>query len=103
MTVPDLTETYNHAKELTLNALIQDGLLTKEESETWAERHAIVIVKNSWLGQLWVKFHGKDDEDSSYRIHVVETTKGKQKDESKDREGKPETGSLARFTTDEKS
>ena len=99
-----LTSTYNEAKDLVISALIKDGLLSKTDGNKWASNNAIIIAKNSWLGELWEKCHGKDDP-NKYKIHVITKTEGKE-NESGDRNGSGTansgTGGLARFEIDEK-
>jgi hypothetical protein len=103
MDLGDLAEAYNKAKDLTVNALVSDGIITKEQGDAWAERNAIIIVKNSWLGELWEKLHGKSEE-KSFAIHVVSKLKGKKNEpgDGKDGTGQPEARDLARFSADEK-
>jgi hypothetical protein len=85
-----ITEVYNQAKELTIDALFAEGHISKEVADQFKTEYAIVLHKNSWFGKLWVKLKGKDS-DNAYTITVMKTLvvqsvpsakKGKKKNES---------------------
>ena len=68
--LPELIASYNRAKDVTLDALVKEGLMKQDQADEWRARHAIVIHKNSWFGNLWEKVRGQDQE-NSHAIHMM--------------------------------
>ena len=40
----------NQVKEITVGALLEQGVIDKVAAELFLEKHAIIIVKKGWLG-----------------------------------------------------
>ncbi len=66
-TEEQMTELANQAKELTIKALGDEGLLNCDPVEI-AQEYVIVTYKKGRFGQLWDKFRGldKDKKDTTY-------------------------------------
>lgn len=55
MDIGDVTANMNAAKDSVLEALINDGLLTREAGEAWRDTHHVVVYQRSWFKRFWKK------------------------------------------------
>jgi hypothetical protein len=61
------TKNYNVVKEVVINQLIQEGLLSDEDGEDFINRCQVVVVKNGWF-KTWCTKLGFNKDDYSIRI-----------------------------------
>jgi len=66
----EINKNANTIKEVVLNGLQREGVITKEKADEIASKYAIVMHKKGWLGQLWDKWFEGIKEDS-FRITFV--------------------------------
>jgi len=70
-TQEQLTKELNKGKELYLDALGKEGILTKEKMDEMAT-YSIVLAKKSMLGSLWNKLFKKNDEPRYFIVKILE-------------------------------
>lgn len=52
----------NGVKQLVLEQLVRDNLITKDQSLEYIENWQVIMVKRSWFQQWWLKYGaGKPD------------------------------------------
>lgn len=62
LTKDDLECNSDAVKDLVLNALWGDGLLTGEQAAKWSKTHAVLIKKASLVSQWYKKLVGEPEE-----------------------------------------
>ena len=72
MTATGLTEHGNQLKELFLNKMIQEKVITIKQKEKMND-YCFVIAEKSLFGKIWDKIYWKksDDTNSEMRIFIV--------------------------------
>lgn len=66
----DYTRNANVIKEVLLQALERDGLLTKKASEI-AASYAVVARKRGWFGMLFKRLAGEEPKDDNIIVDVL--------------------------------
>lgn len=59
--LPDYTLNANLSKEMVLNRLLVDDVITKEQFDIYNEKWQIIIIKNSWFKSWMNKLTEKKD------------------------------------------
>jgi len=68
-------QNYNVVKELVINKLVDEGLMSQEDGEDFIDRCQIVVVKNGWF-KRWCSKFSKGNE-SMYTVRILEMYKNK--------------------------
>ncbi len=68
LTLENLIEHSNLAKEVMLTALENDGILKEGEAETLSARYAVIVRQKGMLGKAWDKFRKVEDNCLSYTV-----------------------------------
>tara|TARA_R110000796_G_scaffold162503_1_gene279263 strand:- start:9353 stop:9601 length:249 start_codon:yes stop_codon:yes gene_type:complete len=71
LTPEELTRELNKGKELYLDALQKEGILTKEKVAEISE-YSIILAKKTILGSVWDKFFNKKTEPRYFVVKVLE-------------------------------
>jgi hypothetical protein len=71
-----LEKELNKAKEITLGALYNEGVITRDQYEELAGGLAIVLRERGAFGELWDKLRGKPPEDTCTYTVVREVQYG---------------------------
>ena len=61
------TQNANIVKEIVLDELINQSLITEEQAKEFNEKWQVIIVKNSWFTS-WMKKFKRSESDWSYKI-----------------------------------
>jgi hypothetical protein len=48
----DLVQIGNDLKDLVVDQLVTDNVLTREAAEAWAKSHMVIVYKPSWIRRL---------------------------------------------------
>lgn len=64
--IPDLVANANIVKEMVLNRLEHDGVITKRQEKEYNESWQIIVIKNGWF-KTWAKKWQKDESKYSYK------------------------------------
>ncbi len=67
--IPANTKDANTVKHIVLLKLLEDGVITKEQFESYNYEHQVIIVKRSWLTRWWKRFY--PDTNDSYIFELV--------------------------------
>jgi hypothetical protein len=59
-TMTELTAMVNQAKEATISALANEGILTRDPREV-AQSYALVMYQKGWFGRQWDKWRGLEE------------------------------------------
>lgn len=62
----------NIIKDVVLEALEREGLLTKPAKEI-GEMYAVVFHKRGWFGACWAKCFGDEKRDNYFRINLLKS------------------------------
>lgn len=68
-------QNYNVVKELVINKLVDEGLVSQEDGEDFIDRCQIIVVKNGWF-KRWCSKFSKGNE-SIYTVRILEMYKNK--------------------------
>ena len=68
-------QNYNVVKELVINKLIDEGLVSQKDGEDFIDRCQIIVVKNGWF-KRWCSKFSKGNE-SMYTVRILEMYKNK--------------------------
>ena len=68
-------QNYNVVKELVVNKLVDEGLMSQEDGEDFIDRCQIIVVKNGWF-KRWCSKFSKGNE-SMYTVRILEMYKNK--------------------------
>lgn len=68
-------QNYNVVKELVVNKLVDEGLVSQEDGEDFIDRCQIIVVKNGWF-KRWCSKFSKGNE-STYTVRILEMYKNK--------------------------
>jgi hypothetical protein len=68
-------QNYNVVKELVINKLVDEGLMSQEDGEDFIDRCQIIVVKNGWF-KRWCSKFSKGNE-SMYTVRILEMYKNK--------------------------
>lgn len=66
-------QNYNVVKELVIDKLIDEGLISQEDGDSFVDRCQIIVVKNGWF-KRWCSKFSKGNE-SMYTVRVLEMYK----------------------------
>jgi len=66
-----LTKDANAAKELTIQRLLKDGLITEEKAKEYYEKWQIIVIKRSWFQRWFNKFFGDGENADGYSFKLV--------------------------------
>jgi hypothetical protein len=66
-------QNYNVVKELVINKLIDEGLVSQKDGEDFIDRCQIIIVKNGWF-KRWCSKFSKGNE-NMYTVRILEMYK----------------------------
>jgi hypothetical protein len=70
MGTESLTEELNKSKELFIQTMHQNGIITDQQFETMQE-HSIVIAQKGFFGSLWDKIFKKDDSAYYFVVKIL--------------------------------
>ena len=68
-------QNYNVVKELVINKLVDEGLMSQKDGEDFIERCQIIVVKNGWF-KRWCSKFSKGNE-NMYTVRILEMYKNK--------------------------
>jgi hypothetical protein len=68
-------QNYNVVKELVINKLVDEGLMSQKDGEDFIDRCQIIVVKNGWF-KRWCSKFSKGNE-SMYTVRILEMYKNK--------------------------
>jgi kynurenine formamidase len=60
----------NNVKDLVLQKIYEDGILTEEELEKYSTEYQIIIVKRGWFKRWFNKFSPNEDKEA-YMMKIV--------------------------------
>lgn len=65
MTTATMQQHNNQVKDIVVQALAKEGLITAEAGTEWMKTHGVMVIKRSWLTNL---FRKKDGEGYSMKV-----------------------------------
>jgi hypothetical protein len=68
-------QNYNVVKDLVVNKLVDEGLMSQEDGEDFIDRCQIIVVKNGWF-KRWCSKFSKGNE-GMYTVRILEMYKNK--------------------------
>ena len=66
-------QNYNVVKELVVNKLVDEGLVSQKDGEDFIDRCQIIVVKNGWF-KRWCSKFSKGNE-NMYTVRILEMYK----------------------------
>ena len=62
-TEKDINETTNIGRELTLDVLLKDGIITEDQYTMYSEGYVIILIERGWFGKAIDKVFFRNEEE----------------------------------------